>query len=250
MPEVANTMKRLGFSGEVPMLPSMLLGAVSMNLQDVGQMYLTMAAGGFKTPMKGIRSVLSKDNQPLTRYPLSVQQVVEPEFNTLINFALQEVVRNGTGRSVNHRFRYDYGLAGKTGTTDSYRDSWFAGFSGNYLTVVWIGRDDNQPTGLTGASGAARVWSSIMSRIPQQRLELDFSHGLSIQKVVSGSYSGHNNACVRGRALPLSQRSLPVRRLKCSELGNDMLSYQAENGSIVDITKKIKKKSWLEKLFN
>ena len=247
LPSVASTLKRLGYSGQAPKLPSMLLGAVPMNLQDVGQIYLTMAAGGFKTPMKGIRSVLSKENQPLTRYPLSVQQVVEPEFNTLINFALQEVVRNGTGRSVNHRFKYDYGLAGKTGTTDNYRDSWFAGFSGNYLTVVWVGRDDNQPTGLTGATGAARVWSAAMSNIPQQRLELDMGHGISIQKVVSGNYTGHDADCVRGRTLPISEKSLPVSRLQCSVVAEEVLSYQSEYGS--NSRRAGSKPSWFEKLF-
>lgn len=248
LPAIADTLKRLGYSGEPSMLPSMLLGSVPMNLQDVGQIYLTIAAGGFKTPMKGIRSVLSKDNQPLTRYPLSVQQVVEPEFNTLINFALQEVVRNGTARSVNYRFKYDYGLAGKTGTTDNYRDSWFAGYSGNYLTVVWVGRDDNQPTGLTGAGGAARVWSSAMSKMPQQRLELDMGHGLSMQKVVSGTYAGHDADCVNGRILPISEKSLPVAKLRCSVVGDAMLSYQPEHGR--SSRKQGNKTSWFNKIFN
>jgi penicillin-binding protein 1B len=56
-------------------------------------------------------------------------------------------------------------VAGKTGTSSDFRDSWFAGFSGNQLAVVWIGFDDNRPTGLTGSAGALTVWSNLMRRL-------------------------------------------------------------------------------------
>ena len=217
VPNVSGTIRRIGFQDSFSQLPSVLLGAVSMSVMDISQLYLTLASGGFKTPVKGVRSVLSNANEPLARYPLQIEQVVESEYNTLINFALQEVVRSGTARSVLKDFSYDYGLAGKTGTTDDYRDSWFAGFSGNYLSVVWVGRDDNQPTGLTGASGAARIWSKIMQKIPLQPLVLPEHEELIPQTIYSSSDPQFQD-CSVSRQLPIMLDSLPLENVACQAL--------------------------------
>lgn len=213
--KVSDTVRRVGYETSFKEYPSILLGALSMTVMDVGQIYLTLASGGFKTPVKGIRSVLSNDNEPLARYPLEIEQVIEPEFNTLITYALQDVVRNGTARSVSDGFKYDYGFAGKTGTTNDYRDSWFAGFSGNYLTVVWVGRDDNKPTGLTGGSGAAKVWAKIMQSVPQQRLELGFHEDI-LTKNIFYSQSTEFQDCSLSRQLPILLSSVPLENIPCA----------------------------------
>jgi penicillin-binding protein 1B len=213
---VSDTVSRLGYTQNIGELPSLLLGAVPMSIMDVSQLYLTIASGGFKTPIKGIRSVLSNENEQLARYPLAIEQVIEPEFNNLISFALQEVVRSGTARSVSHGFRSDYGLAGKTGTTDNYRDSWFAGFSGNYVTVVWVGRDDNKSTGLTGASGAAKVWGKLMQQMPLQKLELPYNENIMPLRVYY-SRDQERQDCSLSRLLPIVMASLPLERLPCAE---------------------------------
>jgi penicillin-binding protein 1B len=83
------------------------------------------------------------------------------------------VVRRGTAGRLGRSFSPTLQLAGKTGTTDNYRDSWFAGYSGNLLTVIWVGRDDNKPIGLTGSSGAMRVWQSIMSKLELKPAEFE-----------------------------------------------------------------------------
>ena len=88
----------------------------------------------------------------------------------VLNYALREVVSQGTARSAKPHFATNMRLAGKTGTTDGLRDSWFAGYSQNVLSVVWLGHDSNEPTGLTGASGALRVWSSLMKQLPLNSL--------------------------------------------------------------------------------
>ena len=250
--QVSATIRRLGYNQPIHELPSLLLGALPMTVLDIGQMYLSLASGGFKTPIKGIRSVLSNENQPLARYPLQIEQVVEPQFNNLINYALQEVVRNGTGRVVSNGFRYDYGLAGKTGTTDEYRDSWFAGFSGNYLTVVWVGRDDNKSTGLTGASGAARLWSKVMQKIPMQRLELPY-HEDVISQLVHYSLEFEQYDCSLSRQLPILVASLPLERMPCAErmqydLNNDEKKH-FEPSLNDTLPTKTKRKSFWERIF-
>ena len=125
-------------------------------------------------------------------------------------------MRSGTGRSAVNASHVDYAVAGKTGTTDNYRDSWFAGFSGNYLTVVWVGRDDNQSTGLTGASGAAKIWATAMENIPMQKLELGYLEQITSQTVY---YSSNATAedCDQSRQLPVLLASLPLENVVCNQ---------------------------------
>mgnify|MGYP006246305815 CR=1 FL=1 len=251
--KVADTIRRLGYNDKVSELPSVLLGAVPMTVMDVGQLYLSLASGGFKTPIKGIRSVLSNENDPLARYSLDIEQVIEPEFTMLINYALQDVVRNGTARSVLTGFRYDYGLAGKTGTTDDYRDSWFAGFSGNYLTVVWVGRDDYQSTGLTGASGAARLWSKAMQAMPLERFDLGYSDAV-VSQAIHYSMDPDRQDCSLSRNLPMLIESLELENIPCA----NRMQYDLDNEDEMqhfepwpnEPPARRKKKSWWQRIFD
>lgn len=167
---VANTFYDLGVAQTLPHYPSMVLGAFEMSPFDVAQMYQTIAASGFHTPLKAIRGVTTAEGHLLTRYGFEVKQTVKTEPIYLLQQALKRSVAEGTGRYLKSRFDDHLNLAGKTGTSDSQRDSWFAGFSGDQLAVVWVGRDDNEPTPLTGSSGALRVWSDAMDDLPLKPL--------------------------------------------------------------------------------
>ena len=169
--EVLQIIKATGIERKIPAYPSTLLGSVDMTPLEVAQMYQTFASGGFRMPLRVIREVLSADGEPLKRYGITVKQVFEPAPIYLLNTALQSVVRSGTAYAAAQRFG-DIGLAGKTGTTDDLRDSWFAGFDEERLAVVWIGRDDNKPAGLSGATGALPVWMDAMARIGPRPLTL------------------------------------------------------------------------------
>jgi len=139
---------------------------------NVAQMYQTIASGGFRTPLRAIRSVLTSNGKPLQRYPLSV----EPAFDSVPVFqltaALRAAAREGTGKSMYQQLPKELIVAGKTGTTDDLRDSWFVGFGENVLAAVWLGLDDNKPAGLTGAGGALKVWSELMSNIEVHSLSV------------------------------------------------------------------------------
>jgi penicillin-binding protein 1B len=160
---VIDTLKRLGVEQHLNPYPSLVLGAVEMSPLDVTRIYQTFASGGFRMPLRAITAVLAADKSPLQRFPLNVQAVVAPEANALITSALWFAAREGTGRALYQVLPGDRDVAAKTGTTDDLRDSWFAGFTGDRLGVVWIGRDDNKPTGLTGSSGALRVWRDLFA---------------------------------------------------------------------------------------
>jgi penicillin-binding protein 1B len=116
--------------------------------------------------------VADNRGQPLQRYPLDVVEAAPADAVYIVNRMLQQVVQRGTARQLAGRFPHELGIAGKTGTTDDLRDSWFAGYSGDVLTVAWLGRDDNKPAGFTGATGAMQAWADIMDGLPLQPLLL------------------------------------------------------------------------------
>jgi penicillin-binding protein 1B len=166
------TLHKLGIHKNLPPYPSVLLGAVGISPLEAAQMYQTFAAGGFFSPVRVIQAVCRPDGHLLQRYPLTVNETINPDTIYLLNKALQIVISEGTGRSLNRVLAEKLTPAGKTGTTDDLRDSWFAGFTGDYTGAVWVGRDDNAPCGLTGASGAMQVWGDIMAKISTSPLQL------------------------------------------------------------------------------
>lgn len=160
---VIDTLSAFGLEERPPAYPSLLLGALDLSAVDVAGLYSTLANDGFHTPLSAVRSVVDTNGQPLTRRPLAVEQVASPDAVHQLNTGLIQVMQRGTGRSAQRWLPDELVVAGKTGTSDAFRDSWFAGFSGDHLAVVWVGRDDNQPTGLTGASGALSIWAPLMA---------------------------------------------------------------------------------------
>ncbi|MNZ68195.1 Penicillin-binding protein 1B [compost metagenome] len=164
MPSVLKTVARLGVEPDWPAYPSMLLGAGALSPVQVATMYQTLANGGFSTQLRGIRSVLNAAGEPLKGYPYEVQQRFDPGAIHLVQEAMRRVMREGTARSVYNQLPASLNVAGKTGTSNDSRDSWFAGFGQDLLAVVWLGRDDNGKTPLTGATGALQVWTGFMRR--------------------------------------------------------------------------------------
>lgn len=214
VPNVKNTLENLGVRRPIKPYPSLLLGALALSPIEVTQMYQTLAGDGFFTPLRSIQSVTSSEDVALQRYALNVRQVVNPSAVYLLNTALQGVMKEGTGRSAYRHFPADFNLAGKTGTTDELRDSWFAGFSGDYLAVVWLGRDDNKPSKLTGASGALHVWSTVMSSISTQSLQLTQPEDVEFIWVDEQGFLA-NEFCLNAVQYPFIKGSSPVEYSPC-----------------------------------
>lgn len=167
---VLETVERMGVRHGWPAYPAMLLGSGAMTPMQVTDMYQTLANGGFNTPLRGIRNVLTADGEQLRRYPFEVQQQFDSASIFLMQEAMSRVMTEGTGRSAYNQIPSSIRLAGKTGTTNDLRDSWFAGFSDDLVAVTWLGRDDNGQTRLTGATGALQVWSAFMAQAHPQSL--------------------------------------------------------------------------------
>jgi len=215
--EIAGSLHNLGVSRDVPTYPSMTLGAFSLSPLDVANMYQTFAARGYHIPLRVIREVLDREMQPLTRYPLAFSKTLDEKPVHLVNHVLHEVTQNGTARSLKQTLPLR--VAGKTGTTDDLRDSWFAGFSDEQLAVVWIGRDDNSSSGLSGASGALQLWSDLMGRLPINDLSLTPPAGMEQAWIDLKTGASTNKNCPGAVKLPFITGSVPTEKAKCDTGG-------------------------------
>ena len=195
---VARTFEQLGLDEAPPEFASMLLGATNLSPLEVAQMYNTLANGGFRSPLRAVRAVIAEDGKPLKAPELEVAEVSSPEAIYALDRMLIEVMERGTGRAAKRQLPADLVVAGKTGTSNDYRDSWFSGFSGSHLVVAWVGHDDNRPTGLTGTTGGLAVWSRLMGSIATSSFEpllpeslehrwIDYFSGLETSPYCNGS---------------------------------------------------------------
>lgn len=216
VPAVIKTMRAFGVVTPISEYPSMLLGSVAMSPVTVAQIYQGLATSGFNTPLRTIREVTDSAGGALSRYNLEVDQVADPAAVHLLQYAMQETMQEGTGRSAYYSVPKELTLAGKTGTTDDGRDSWFAGFSGDLLAVAWVGRDDNGPTALTGATGALPVWSRFMAQVPQHGFSPVVPDGVSYHWVNPEKQALTDEYCDNARLLPFISGSEPTQRVSCS----------------------------------
>ncbi|MCG8316609.1 MAG: penicillin-binding protein 1B [Pseudomonadales bacterium] len=217
--KLTDMVKRLGVNKNLPEVPALSLGAVSLSPYEVATMYQTFAASGFYTPLRAIRSVLGGDGKPLQRYGIDVDKRLEPAYAYLITVALQEVVNQGTAKTAKLYLPEDLAAAGKTGTSDEQRDAWFAGWTGAYLGVVWVGFDENQPTTLTGASGALPIWAKTMAQLPQSPLnplQPDNVEWYWVDPLAMALAKSH---CEGAVFVPLVEATVPETHARCDNSG-------------------------------
>jgi penicillin-binding protein 1B len=167
--------------------PSLILGAVDQSPYAMAQLYQFLAADGQIQPLHAVRGVLDSHGRTINRYDRAAPpaQKGDAVAARLVGTALQYTVTSGTGRPLIRDGLGRLSPAGKTGTSNDSRDSWFAGYTGDHLAVVWVGNDQNRPTGLYGATGGMRVWSEIFSRLPSAPLRIS-GDGLDWQWVENG----------------------------------------------------------------
>lgn len=216
VPAVVDTLRRLGFDGAVQPYPSVLLGAVNMTPLQVAGLYQTLASNGFRSPLRAVEAVTTGTGERLARYGIATEQVADPAAMFQLEWALQGVFERGTARTMLSRLERHLPLAGKTGTTNDLRDSWFAGYGGDLVGVVWLGYDDNRETGLTGSSGALRVWTELMNRLEVQRRQLVAPADISWQRVAAWptrTESGRD--CRSPLMLPFAKGQSPDPAVDC-----------------------------------
>lgn len=167
------TQKKMGWDKiAIPNVPAMLLGSYAISPYDVTKLYQVIANDGYKINLTTVDVVVNRQGKTIYQPNQSGEQVVPAQaaFQTL--YAMQQVVERGTGRSLQNGFAH-LRLAGKTGTTNDARDTWFVGIDGNDVATVWLGRDDNGETKLTGASGALQIYKNYLQQARVKPLKLN-----------------------------------------------------------------------------
>ncbi len=162
---VQETFTKLGIKKRISNYPSIFVGSFEMSPLQAIQAYQTIASEGFFSPLNAIRSVESSEDVLSLSYPYKVEQRFRSEPIYLLKFVLKQTFISGTARGYPLKILEKWKVGGKTGTSDEQRDSWFVGYAGNYLMLVWLGFDDNRKSPLTGRSGALQVWKSFMSKL-------------------------------------------------------------------------------------
>ena len=162
---VRHSLQRFGLEEDPPRIPSLLLGTFGLTPLDVAQLYTGLANGGFKSNLRAVSAVLSADGKALKAFNLDVAPVAQPEAVFAVQMMMEQVIQRGTGAAAQSILPTGVVVAGKSGTSSDLRDSWFAGFSGNAVAVVWVGYDDDRVTGLTGSAGALGIWDRLLTAI-------------------------------------------------------------------------------------
>ena len=162
---VQETFSKLGISKTIERYPSLFIGSFEMSPFDAIQSYQVIAADGFYSPLRSIRDIQDLKGEIDLSYPYKIEQRIRPEPLHLLKFAMKQTFISGTARGYPRKKIESWQAGGKTGTSDDQRDSWFVGFAGDILVLVWLGFDDNRPTPLTGRSGALEVWKNFIDDI-------------------------------------------------------------------------------------
>ncbi|MFK3704238.1 penicillin-binding protein 1B [Raoultella sp. BIGb0138] len=200
LPAVTDTWGKLGApKDQLHPVPAMILGALNLTPIEVAQAFQTIASGGNRATLSALRSVIAEDGTVLYQSYPQAERAVPAQAAYMTLWTMQQVVQRGTGRQLGAKYPGLH-LAGKTGTTNNNVDTWFAGIDGSQVTITWVGRDNNQPTRLYGASGAMSIYQRYLANQTPTPLVLTPPEDV----VDMGVDSSGNFVCSGG------MRSLPV----------------------------------------
>jgi len=225
--QVTQSLRMLGYDEDIVERPSMLLGAVTMSPLEINQVYLTLANKGQYQHGHAVTKVMSSRGETLWSYQQQAEPRVSDQAAYLMDYALNQVTTRGTAKSLSWRLK-DKILAGKTGTTNDQRDSWFVGYDNKQLVTTWVGFDDNKPMKLTGSSGALVLFADYMKRSGVDNLALNIPENIQMTTFDAQTGNAVDEACLKMHHYPAIQTGLSY--YQCLEKAED-------------------KRNWFEKLF-
>ncbi|WP_251358273.1 penicillin-binding protein 1B [Kangiella sp. TOML190] len=210
---VADFIEQAG-AKDVRALDALPLGVLELSPLELTELYQTIASGGLKIRPSAIEAVTNNKGQLLERYPINAEMVMSDIHNYLIKANLMEVAKTGTAKQLKQRIPWTQ-FAGKTGTTNDLKDSWFVGFSEQHLGVVWVGRDDNQSANISGSTAALPVFVDIFEGVNTESLKLGYQPEIEWQLIDLNSGKLAGDGCQRTASIPFSYGKAPTEKANC-----------------------------------
>jgi penicillin-binding protein 1B len=177
------------FSTPIKPYPSLALGAFEVIPMELARAYCVFAADGVLPYPLTLKDVTDENNHVLKQTHVNIERLISPAKSFIMTSMLQSVITEGTARSLRDKFILET-IAGKTGTTNNYRDAWFVGYTPYILALVWVGFDNGDSINATGSTAALPIWAELMNSIPQYLSQNDFDVPSGVQKRVVCSQSG------------------------------------------------------------
>ncbi len=210
---VIKTIENIGFDRSITAYPSIALGSKEMSVYEVLRLYQAIANNGLTIKPSAILAVQDQSGKLLNRYSRESEVVIDEDSAFLIRYLLSKVTQVGTAKRIQQNFHNKI-LAGKTGTTNALKDSWYAGFDNEQLAVVWLGRDDNQSINLTGSSGALLVWSDLFKKMGAKSIDLSAPEDIVYGYKDDGFFASFKD-CRNKKIVPFYRNYFPVDYKVC-----------------------------------
>lgn len=173
IPQIIDTTRALGVTSALQSVPSLSLGAFELYPIEVLHIYQSLARMGSSIDTSFVRTVLDAKGKVVYEFKPQSKQALPAEPVAVLASIMKHTTQSGTAKSIANSGLKAI-VAGKTGTTSDFKDAWFAGFSKNYTGVIWIGYDNNLPTGLTGGGTAVPIWTQVFKKLEEHRPVEDF----------------------------------------------------------------------------
>lgn len=234
--ELASSLQRLGYSKAVESLPSLALGAIELSPLEVNQIYQVISNEGVLRPLHALTAVTTHDDELIWKRSVTEQRRADADAIYLLNYALHKVTKEGTASALGSAFPH-INMAGKTGTTDDYRDSWFSGFDRDLVTSIWVGNDDNTPVNMSGASGALPIFIAFNEEHAPKTLSRAFPSTLTIAHFDKSTGVLTQAGCPNLLSVPAIKSGLPTAQA-CDAIQQTPAAQPK------------KKRSFLERIFN
>ncbi|GGY33904.1 penicillin-binding protein 1B [Rhodanobacter panaciterrae] len=239
LPRIKSFLESFGLTDVNPS-PSLLIGAIDLAPLQLAQLYQYIAADGHALPLVAVRGVVDGNGRTIKRYQVQGGNGEYQDAVRLTTWAMQQVALYGTASSIGNSGLSWLHAAGKTGTSNDTRDSWFAGFTGEHLAVFWMGRDDNKSTGLFGATGALRAWRDLFAKLPTQPLSAAPGDGLEMAWINPSDGKRTESQCEGARQFPVVAGTLSSDTEGCFWQGVQNLfgggDHPASAGSVAPAT--------------